>query len=114
MGWSEGEGIGKNKDGITEPIKAKQKLNSKGLGFTDSAKFVPEFFSDEMDRLLAEETKKELEESKKSKKSEKIKTPKSTSDTKVRKSKKVKKIKTAKSASDKKQKKAKKSKKLKE
>lgn len=36
-GWKEGDGLGKNSDGIVKPIKASFKFNSSGLG-TDQAK----------------------------------------------------------------------------
>ncbi|KAH9281333.1 hypothetical protein ECG_05104 [Echinococcus granulosus] len=32
FGWSEGDGLGKNKDGISEPIKASMKFSRRGLG----------------------------------------------------------------------------------
>jgi len=32
-GWSEGEGIGKNKQGIVKPVKASLKLSTSGLGY---------------------------------------------------------------------------------
>ncbi|KAL5104942.1 hypothetical protein TcWFU_005428 [Taenia crassiceps] len=34
FGWSEGDGLGKNKDGISKPIKASMKFSRRGLGAT--------------------------------------------------------------------------------
>ncbi|VDM23826.1 unnamed protein product [Hydatigera taeniaeformis] len=34
FGWSEGDGLGKNKNGISEPIKASMKFSRRGLGAT--------------------------------------------------------------------------------
>ncbi|XP_064477277.1 PIN2/TERF1-interacting telomerase inhibitor 1-like [Ornithodoros turicata] len=33
MGWSRGKGLGKNEDGMKEPLKVKKKFNTKGIGF---------------------------------------------------------------------------------
>ena len=38
MGWKEGQGLGKNKDGITSHIKVSKKLETTGLGLDESKK----------------------------------------------------------------------------
>ncbi|CAH1403589.1 unnamed protein product [Nezara viridula] len=38
-GWNEGEGLGKNSDGITEAIKPKRKTNNLGLGYKLGSEF---------------------------------------------------------------------------
>ncbi|XP_014283356.1 G patch domain-containing protein 4 [Halyomorpha halys] len=38
-GWSEGEGLGKNSDGIKEAIKPKRKTNNLGLGYKLGSEF---------------------------------------------------------------------------
>lgn len=38
MGWKEGQGLGRNQNGITENIKANFKFDNKGLGFKTNAK----------------------------------------------------------------------------
>lgn len=34
MGWEEGKGLGKDSQGISEPIQAKERPKHMGLGFT--------------------------------------------------------------------------------
>merc|ERR1712243_305874 len=59
MGWKEGDGLGKNLDGIVEPIKAKKKLNSNGLGFTkNSHSFSNDFYEAKLDAMLKEKEKR--------------------------------------------------------
>ncbi|KAL5962517.1 G patch domain-containing protein 4 [Taenia solium] len=43
FGWSEGDGLGKNKDGILKPIKASMKFSRRGLGATYQNKQLDEF-----------------------------------------------------------------------
>ncbi|VDD80952.1 unnamed protein product [Mesocestoides corti] len=46
-GWSDGEGLGKNKDGISRPIKASMKFSRRGLGAVHlTARMDESFWSD--------------------------------------------------------------------
>merc|ERR1712243_454624 len=66
MGWKEGDGLGKNLDGIVEPIKAKKKLNSNGLGFTkNSHSFSNDFYEAKLDAMLKEKKKRKKRDIKK-------------------------------------------------
>jgi Pin2-interacting protein X1 len=86
MGWSEGKGLGKNKDGITEHVKAVKKFDSRGIGADAktsqqlyTAKTVA--FSDILSKLAAEygAAKPETED-KPAKKSSKLSTVSSSDD----------------------------------
>ena len=39
MGWSEGEGLGKNKQGMAEAIKVKKRQDQEGLGAEEMRKY---------------------------------------------------------------------------
>lgn len=53
MGWQKGDGLGKDAQGIVDPIEAKIKNNSKGLGFKPSHSIkLNDKFIDEADALL--------------------------------------------------------------
>lgn len=75
MGWTEGTGLGKNKDGIQEHVKAIKKFDTRGIG-ADSKTSVQLYtaktvaFSDILKKLAAEygtATQTEKEEKKKPK-----------------------------------------------
>ncbi|KAF6026066.1 hypothetical protein EB796_015626 [Bugula neritina] len=38
MGWSEGSGLGSNKQGIKEPVQVETTINRQGFGFDDGSK----------------------------------------------------------------------------